>query len=363
VSDASIGVGVLGYAFMGRAHSSAYRRLPQVAAGLPLRPRLVAIAGRDTRSVAAAASRFGYERYVTDWMELISDPEIQLFDNCGPNGLHAEPTCAAAEAGKHVLCEKPLARNADEALSMWRAVERAGVQHLCGFNYRFVPAVRLARQVLEAGDIGEIHHFRASYLQEWGATTERLWRFDRETAGSGALGDLGAHVIDLARYLVGEVEEVSALVRTFQPDRAVDDAFVAVASLAGGALATFEATRLAPGRKSSLRWEINGSRGSLGFDLERPNVLLRSRGECGFTERLVTEPDDPFMSWWWPPGHVIGWEHTFVHEIEHFLGAIAGRNTVAPHAATFEDGYRVAEVCDAIERSAASGRREVVVYR
>jgi predicted dehydrogenase len=358
-----IGVGMLGYAFMGRAHANGYRTLAYMAWPPPLQPRLVSIAGRDADAVGEAARRYGFERSVTDWKELVSDPEVELFDNSGPNSLHAEPTLAAAEAGKHVICEKPLARDASESFEIWRRVEATGVVHMCAFNYRFVPAVRLARQMLEAGDLGELHHFRGSYLQDWGATTDEVWRFDKAAAGSGALGDLGAHVVDLARYLVGEIAEVAGVVRTFQPGRTVDDAFEAAVAFAGGAVGTIEASRFAAGRKNAFTWEINGSKGSVAFDLERPNELRLSEGGAGFRTLLVTQPDHPFIGWWWPPGHVIGWEHTFVHELEHLLGAIAGRNAVAPHGATFQDGYRAAEVCDAIARSSESSRRESVAYR
>jgi predicted dehydrogenase len=234
---------------------------------------------------------------------------------------------------------------------------------MCAFNYRFVPAVRLARQLIEAGEIGEIHHFRGRYLQEWGTTDAATWRFEKEAAGSGALGDLGAHVIDLARYLVGEIAAVAAVTATFKPGREVDDAFEASVRFVDGAVGTIEASRFAPGRKNALSWEINGSKGSLAFDLERLNELQVSEGTSGFRTRLVTEADDPFWQWWWPHGHVIGWEHTFVHELHHLLGAIAGKNEVAPHGATFADGYRAAEVCDAVLRSAATGRREEVEYR
>lgn len=357
-----IGVGMLGYGFMGKAHVNAYRTLPAVVWPPPLRPRLVSLAGRNENAVSEAAVRYGFERAVTDWRDLAADPEVQLFDDCGPNDLHAEPTVAAAEAGKHVFCEKPLARDAREAYETWRRVAATGVVHMCAFNYRFVPAVRRARELLEAGSLGEVHHFRGTYLQDWGDTTENLWRFDKTAAGSGALGDLGAHVVDLARYLVGEIEAVSGTLRTFAPGRSVDDAFVALVDFAGGAVGTIEASRLAPGRKNAFDWEINGSRGSLAFALERPNELQVSDGGSGFRTVLVTEPTDPFMGWWWPPGHVLGWEHAFVHEVEHLLGAIAGRNAIAPHGATLEDGYRAAEVCDAIERSAAAQRRVPVVF-
>jgi predicted dehydrogenase len=324
---------------------------------------LTSICGRTASAVEAAARRYDVARATTDWHELVDDPDVQLVDICGPNDLHAEVAIAALTAGKHVLCEKPLGRSADEALAMLRAAELSGLQHMCAFNYRFVPAVRLAQQLIDAGELGQLHHFRASYLQDWGTTDDKLWRFDKDAAGSGALGDLGAHLIDLARYLAGEVLSVTAMTRTFRPGRAVDDAFAAVAELEGGTLATFEATRVASSNKNALRWELNGSDGSLAFDLERPNELLTAQGGGGFKRRLVTEPSDPFAEWWWPPGHVIGWEHSFVHEIEHLLGAIAGRNAVAPHGATFQDGYRAAEVCDAIQRSADSGRHEEVVYR
>jgi predicted dehydrogenase len=359
----SIGIGMLGYAFMGKAHANGYKTLAYMAWPPPLVPRLVSIAGRNAEAVAAAAARYGFERSVTDWRELVTDPEVQLFDNSGPNNLHAEPTIAAAEAGKHVICEKPLGRTADESYDVWQRVEATGVKHMTAFNYRFVPAVRLARQLIDAGELGEIHHFRGRYLQEWGPTTEEAWRFDKEAAGSGALGDLGAHVVDLARYLVGEIASVSASTRTFMPGRSVDDAFEAVAEFEHGAVGTIEATRFAAGRKNAFSWEINGSKGSLVFDLERLNELQWSEGTSGFRTILVSESDHPFWEWWWPHGHIIGWEHTFVHELTHLLDAIANDGDVAPHGATLEDGYRAAEVCDAILRSAESGRREAIEYR
>jgi predicted dehydrogenase len=358
-----IGVGMLGYAFMGKAHANGYKTLSYMAWPPPLRPRLVSIAGRDESAVAEAAGRYGFERYVTDWREQVADPDVQLFDNGGPNNLHAEPTIAAAEAGKHVFCEKPLGRTADESYEIWRRVAATGVKHMTAFNYRFVPAVRLAREMLEAGELGDALHFRGRYLQEWGTTTADAWRFHKDDAGSGALGDLGAHVIDLARYLVGEISSVSASMRTFMDGREVDDAFEAVVEFEGQALGTIEATRFAAGRKNAFGWEINGTKGSLAFDLERLNELHHSDGTNGFRTILVSEADHPFWEWWWPHGHMIGWEHSFVHEIHHLLTAIAGAGDGAPHGATFEDGYRAAEVCDAIVRSSESGRREDVRFR
>ncbi len=367
---APIGIGMLGYAFMGKAHANGYKTLAYMTWPPPLRPELVAIAGRNEEAVAEAARRYGFAEHVTDWRALISDDRIGLFDNAGPNNLHAEPTIAAAEAGKHVICEKPLGRDAAESFDTWQRVRAAGVKHMCAFNYRFVPAVRLAREIIEAGDLGDIHHFRGAYLQEWGTTSAEVWRFDKSLAGSGALGDIGAHVIDLARYLVGEIATVSARLATFAPGREVDDAVEAVVGFENGAAGTIEATRFATGRKNAFRWEINGSKGSLAFDLERINELQvhfadTTPGERaqGFRTVLVSEPDHPFWQHWWPQGHVIGWEHTFVHELHHLLTAIRDDTDIAPHGATLEDGYRAAEVCDAMLRSSEQGTREEVTYR
>jgi predicted dehydrogenase len=374
----TIGVGMLGYGFMGKAHSNAYKTLPYMAWPPPYVPQLVSIAGRNEEAVSEAAQRYGFEGYVTDWHALVDDDRVQVFDNAGPNNLHTEPSVAAAEAGKHVICEKPLGRDAAESYDAWQRVDAAGVKHMCAFNYRFVPAVRLAREMIAAGELGDIFHFRGRYLQEWivDADFPMVWRLSKDVAGSGALGDLGAHVIDLARYLLGqEVESVSALTRTFVEEREgqkvdVDDAFEAAVRFSEGAVGTLEASRFCPGRKNALSFEINGSKGSIAFDLERLNELNvhlagSSPGEQaqGFRNVLVSEADHPFWEWWWPHGHIIGWEHSFVHEIHHLLSAIREDSEVAPHGATFEDGYRCAEVCDAIVRSAESGAREAVSYR
>ena len=363
-----IGIGMLGYAFMGKAHSSAFLNVRHIAWPPPLLPRLVAIAGRDQAAVAEASARYGYERWTTDWRDIVSDPSIGLFDNGGPNSAHAEPTIAAAEAGKHVLCEKPLGRTADEAYEIWSKVAPTGVKHLCGFNYRFVPAVRLAYELIQAGDLGEIRHFRARYLQDWAEDPSLdTWRFSPEDAGSGAIGDLATHVIDLSRFLVGEIDALSAVVKTFIPGRKVDDAIESVVEFESGAVGTIEATRLALGRRNSFQWEINGSKGSVWFDMERMNELqvFRADGDRarGAKTVLVTEADHPFMRYWWPPGHIVGWGDTFTHEIVHLLEAIAHDSDVAPYGATFEDGYRANEVSDAIVRSSAEGRRIELAYR
>jgi predicted dehydrogenase len=376
-SAPTIGVGMLGYAFMGKAHSNAWRTLAYMTWPPPLMPRLVSVAGRNAGAVAEAAERYGFCDHATDWRQVVADDRVEIFDNTGPNDLHGAPTIAAAEAGKHVICEKPLGRTADEAYEIWRRVDACGVQHLAAFNYRFVPAIRLAREMIEAGEIGEIRHYRAQYLQDWLTDPDApaTWRMNGEQAGSGALGDLGSHIVDLGRYLVGEIATVAASVRTFVGERPggtvdVDDAFSATVEFAGGALGVLEATRVAAGRKNALRFEINGTKGSLAFDLERLNELevhlvdsTPGRRAQGFRTVSVTAPDHPFLASWWPEGHVLGWEHTFVHELHHFLSAIRDGGPVTPHGADFRDGYRAAEVCDAIIRSADAGRRETVRYR
>jgi predicted dehydrogenase len=346
---------------MGKAHSRALVELQHL--DVPLRPELVSISGRNARAVEEARTRWGWAEATTDWREQVVDERISVFDNCGPNSVHAEPAIEAVRNGKHVVCEKPLARTAAESYEMWQEAERAGVHHLCAFNYRFVPAIRLARELLEAGELGEVVHFRARYLQSWAwDVDEGAWRFDPSRAGTGVLGDIGSHSIDLARYLVGEIASVAAFVRTIVPGRRVDDHFVAAVEFDNGVLATLEGSQLAPGRANSSSFEINGSKGSLAFDMERLNELEVADARV-FRRVLVTEPQHPFMRFWWPHGHVIGWGETFTHELGHLLEAIAGEHAVAPHGATFEDGYRCAEVVEAILRSAESGRREPVSYR
>src|ERR1700754_5028604 len=373
----TIGIGMLGYGFTGKAHPNAAKPLAYMPWPPPLMPELVSIAGRNEEAVASAARRYGFTDHVTDWKTIVSDPRIGVFDNSGPNNFHAEPTIAAAEAGKHVICEKPLGRTADEAYETWQRVAATGVKAMCAFNYRFVPAVRLAREIIASGDLGEIFHFRGRYLQEWiiDADFPLVWRLDKEVAGSGALGDLGAHVIDLARYLVGEIDAVSASPRTFVKDReggavTVDDAVESLVDFENGAVGTIEATRFASGRKNALQFEINGSKGSLAFDIERLNELqVHYSGSTpgalsqGFRTVVVSEADHPFWEHWWPQGHIIGWEHTIVHEIHHFLRARREGTESGAQGATRQSGYRAAEICDAMLRSAASRCREDVPYR
>jgi predicted dehydrogenase len=368
-----IGVGMLGYAFMGKAHSNAYKKLPYMMYPPVAIPDLVAICGRNEKAVTEAQKRYGYRKHYLDWHDMLADKEIQLIDNGGPNDAHAEPSIAAAKAGKHIFCEKPLARTAEEAKSMLDAVRKTKVKHQAAFNYRFVPAIRQAYDLIKSGKLGQIYHFRAVYLQEWIMPhygTPLIWRLQKSQAGSGALGDLGAHIIDLGRFLVGEIKSVSALTKTFIEERArldgkgkgkvdVDDAFVSVVEFANGAIGTLEATRFAGGRKNYNCFEINAERGSIKFNLENLNELEvfwvgeEPKETQGFHRVSVTEGYHPFISNWWPHGHIIGWEHAMVHEVNHLLDCIVNDKDVAPLGATFEDGYRCAVVCDAIVESAA----------
>jgi predicted dehydrogenase len=373
-----VGVGMLGYAFMGKAHTNAFKKIPYMVYPPPAIPRLAAIAGRDEAAVAEAARRYGYARHYTDWRDLLTDDSVQLLDNGGPNDAHAEPSIAAAEAGKHIICEKPLARTGEEAKRMLDAVNRAGVKHMVGFNYRFVPAIRQAYNLIHSGALGQIYHFRAVYLQEWimpHYNTPMIWRLDKGRAGSGALGDLGAHIIDLGRFLVGEMKSVSAMTRTFIEERPlgdgsggtgrvdVDDAFISCVEFENGAIGTLEATRFAGGRKNYEVLEINGEKGSIRFNLERMNELQvfwvgeQPKETQGFHDVLISEGYHPFWENWWPHGHIIGWEHSFVHELTHLLDCIVNDKDVAPLGATFEDGYRNAVICDAILESAATRRQ------
>ena len=374
-----IGVGMLGYAFMGKAHANALKKLPYMIYPPPAVPKLAAIAGRSEAKVREAARRYGFARAYTDWRAMLDDPEVQVFDNAGPNDLHAEPNIAAAKAGKHVISEKPLGRNAEECKLMWEAVKKARVKHQVAFNYRFVPAVRLIRNLIDAGKLGRIYHFRAAYLQEWIASEDfpMVWRLESKHAGSGALGDLGSHVVDLARYLVGEPKSLMARTETFIKQRKdaqgkmqkvdVDDAFQAIIEYRNGAVGTLEASRFCPGRKNSNTFEINAEKGSIRFNLEAMNELEvfwkeGDRDTQGFTKVLVSESYHPFWSHWWPQGHIIGWEHTFVHEFAHFFEAIVNKTKVAPHAADFEDGYKNAVICDAILQSAKERKQIDIKY-
>ncbi|QDY79866.1 Gfo/Idh/MocA family protein [Streptomyces qinzhouensis] len=381
----TLGVGMVGYAFMGAAHSQGWRNVSRVF-DLPVRPVLAAIAGRDPSAVQAAADRHGWAAAETDWRDLIARDDVQLVDICTPGDSHAEIAIAALAAGKHVLCEKPLANSVTEAAAMAAAAEAAaarGQLAMVGFNYRRVPAVAYARQLIAAGRLGALRHLRFTYLQDWLVDPEfpLTWRLRKEHAGSGALGDLGAHIVDLAQYLAGErLLGVSALAQTFVTERpllegasagladggpgdghrprgrvTVDDAALFNGRLPSGALASFEATRMAAGRKNALRFEINGELGSLAFDLERLNELsfhdhTEPASSSGFKRILVTEADHPYLAAWWPPGHALGYEHTFTHQARDLVEALA---TGAPASPSFADGLQVQRVLSAVEQSAA----------
>jgi predicted dehydrogenase len=376
-------VGMVGYAFMGAAHSQAWRTVNRVF-DLPARARMVAVCGRDAGRVSAAAARLGWEQAVTDWRQLIARDDIDLIDICTPGDSHAEIAIAALAAGKHVLCEKPLANTVAEAEAMVSAAASArarGIRAMCGYNYRRVPAVALMAELVAAGRIGTIRHVRAVYLQDWIVDPEfpLVWRLQREVAGSGALGDIGAHIIDLAQFVTGQaITGVSAVTETFVTERplpaqasglsasagngggtgrvTVDDAALFVARLSGGAVATFEATRFATGRKNGMRVEVNGSLGSLAFDLERLNELefydaTQPPALQGFSRILVTENNHPYISAWWPPGHTIGYEHSFTHQARDLIEALALDRDPRP---SFEDALQVQRVLEAVQRSAAS---------
>jgi predicted dehydrogenase len=368
-----LGIGMVGYAFMGRAHSQAWRTVGRFF-DLPFTPRLAAICGRDRARVAAAADRLGWAAWETDWKRLVDRDDVDLVDVCTPGSSHAEISIAALEAGKHVLCEKPLANTVDEARAMAAAADRAaakGVRAMVGFNFRRVPAVALARELIAAGRLGTIRHVRGAYLASHMLDPESpmVWRLDAAQAGSGALGDLGAHAIDLAQHLAGDrIAGVSALTETFVRERpladgsgargqvSVDDAALFIARFAGGAVGGFEATRFATGHDEGLRVELNGELGSVVWELDALNQLrlfdaTEEPATQGFRTIQVTRADHPYAGAWWPDGHTIGYEHTFTHEIRDLLHAIADGRDPAP---SFAEGLQVQEVLDAVQRSAAS---------
>ncbi len=367
-----VGIGVLGHDGVARAHLLAIQRVPTIFWPPPVHPLLVALAGRSADRLQQAAQRYGAQATYADWRRMIEDPRVQILINAGPNDVHAEACIAAASRGLHVLCEKPLARTTGEAAQMRDAVAAAGIVHMTGYNYRFLPAVQLARRFIREGQLGELYHFRARYCDDSMVDPQVPygWRHSRARAGSGVIGDLAAHAVDLARYLVGEISAVSAAARIFVDHRSrreggegtvdVEDAIEAVVEFSNGAIGTLEASTFCPGRKNFLSFELNGSGGSLVFNLERLNELdlyLRDDGANGFRTVLVTEAHHPFGGTWWPPGHTLGWEHTFVHQLHRFLTAVAGQGTVEPEGATFEDGYRCAAVCDLLDQAAREGRR------
>ncbi|NBU65177.1 MAG: gfo/Idh/MocA family oxidoreductase [Chloroflexia bacterium] len=375
----SIGVGLVGYKFMGKSHSNAYRQVKHFFPDCAFTPEMTALCGRDEAAVKQAAIDMGWNGYETDWKKLVTRQDIGLVDVSTPGDSHASIAIAAASEGKHVFCEKPLANTLSEARAMAEAVKKNGVVGMVNFNYRRVPAVQLAKRLIQDGRIGKIYHWRAVYLQDWimDPNFPLVWRLQKDIAGAGTLGDLGAHSIDLARMLVGEISEVTGMTETFIKQRpllagttgglgaaasaemgevTVDDAALFMTRFANGAVGTFEATRFANGRRNYNSFEINGSKGSIVFNLERMNELQvlfndDAADVQGFRTILVTEGVHPYMSAWWPAGHIIGWEHTFTHGVYDLINGIA--KNVSPEP-TFDDGVRCQAVLDAIEKSASN---------
>jgi predicted dehydrogenase len=371
----TIGVGMLGAGFIGMIHAYALRNVELVKQRPDPMPRLVSVADLDRDARARCRDRFGWADDTADWQAVVADPRVGLFVNAAPNHLHLDPTVAAAKAGKHVFCEKPLAQDADTAFRLWSETAHTGVVHQCAFIFRFVPALRLAREIIQSGQIGEVLHFRSSYLMSTALepTQPMSWRFDRAIAGSGAIGDLGAHHVDQARCLVGEIAEIAAIGKTHVPERDgrrvdVDDAFVAVAQFANGAIGTIEGSRIAFGYGHTGRIQVDGTKGSLKFDVERLNELEVADGiSAGFRTIQAIRAGHPFADFWFDVGiqgsHPIGWMECFVHQAHHLMRAVGGAVPVGPFAATFEDGYRAAEIAETMLRSWRSGEREKVRYR
>lgn len=368
----SINIGMIGYKFMGKAHSNAYRALPMFFPK-SIRPKMKVICGRNQKGVAEAATQFGWEEYVTDWKELVNREDIDLIDINAPSNVHKEVAIAAAKAGKHLYCEKPLALTLKDSREMLTAAEAAGVKHMVGFNYRFTPAVILAKKLIEEGRLGEIYHFRGWFLQDWLTDPDHplLWRLQKEIAGSGAHGDLGAHLIDMAHYLVGEISEVIGMNETFIKERplpqhmtglsesnekgpvTVDDATLFLARFSNGALGSFEATRFATGHRSTNSFEINGSKGSVIFDFERMNELQvyfkdDEDDVQGFRRVLATDPAHAYSEAWWPAGHAIGYEHTFTHAFVELMEAFREDRQPVPN---FLDGVKCQQVLEAVDLS------------
>lgn len=373
-----LNVCLIGYKFMGKAHSQAWRTVGRFF-DLDAQPVMKVVCGRDTEAVAAFAERWGWEDSSSDWKTAVARDDVDVVDVSTPGHTHAEISIAAAEAGKHVYCEKPLTFTVADGKQMLDAVRKAGVKHMVNFNYRRCPAVSLAKQMIEAGDIGEVRHVRCTYLQDWLVDPEfpMNWRLRKDAAGSGAHGDLGAHSIDLARFLAGEIAEVVGLKKTFITERpaegtsdgltatagegteqvTVDDTSIFLAKFANGATGTFEATRLAPGRKNYNRFEINGSKGSLVWCFEDLNILeyystTDPGTQQGFRRIIATEGDHPYVGAWWPPGHMLGYEHGFCNAVYDLTQAIANNQDCTPD---FLDGVQCVAVLEAVDQSEESG--------
>ncbi len=360
---------MIGYKFMGKAHTNAYRQAAYFF-DPPVKPKLRVVCGRDTAKVAKFAARWGWERAVGDWRQVIEDPEVRIVDICSPNNTHCEIALAALQAGKIVACEKPLAMNGDEAARMAAAARQSGRINTVWFNYRRVPAIAFARQLVDEGRIGRVFHFRATYLQDWtlDPSVPLVWRMDKAVAGSGVTGDLHSHIVDISNYLAGDIESVAGTSRIFVAERErpeggrvpveIEDASIFVAQYAGGAIGHFEATRFANGRKNGNTFELNGDRGSIYFNLEDMSRLwyFDSRDPKhvqGWRELSVWEECHPYMKNWWVPGCAIGYEHTFANQAADLLNAVADGKPMTPD---FDDGLKCQLVLDAVLEAAASER-------
>ncbi len=361
----ALGFGLLGYGFMGKAHSNALRTIGYMFWPSAARPELVAIAGRTQAGVAEAATRYGYASYTTDWHDLVSDPRVEVFDNVSTDAAHVGPTLAAIAAGKHVICEKPLATNAADALRLYEAATRAGVKHLVCFNYRFFPAVRLAWELVHGGELGQLYQARFRYSQEWRAGPDGPL-----PSPSGVQAIIACHAVDQARFLCGEIISVQAAITSpvTTPARLYrggpvdqDDVVAMVGRFESGLVATIDASLVSPGRRNHLAWELNGSKGSVAWSLEDPNILRVYRRDggrtSGFTEVIACEADHPLVGPWWPSGHVLGWEHGHANMLAHFIDAVASGHEVGPYGATFLDGLRAAQVAEAASEAAGTGCR------
>lgn len=365
-----LNIALIGYGFMGRAHSNAWRQV-RAFFDVPYEPVLKVICGRDETKLKHVAGSFGWHEYSTSWESVVNRPDIDVIDICSSGETHLPIAVAAAEAKKIVFCEKPLANTLNEAKQMLEAVNANGCLHMICHNYRRAPAVAYASQLVAAGRIGTVNHYRGTYLQDWlvNPAFPHVWRLEKARAGSGALGDLLSHSIDLSRYLVGEITEVSALLKTFTHERSsgeqvkaveVDDAALSLVRFDTGAIGSIEASRFATGRKNQNRFELNGTSGSIVFNLERMNELelyVEEGPESGFRTIQVTDKQHPYIEGWWPPGHIIGYEHTFTHTVLDLLKAIAADVLPSPN---FEDGVRNQAVMDAVERAARSRKWESV---
>lgn len=368
-----LGVGMIGYGFMGRAHSNAYDRGRRAFWALNPDIELVSIAGRNQQGVSAAAERYGFRRWETDWRRTVADPDVALVNVCAWHDVHADASIDAARRGKHVVCEKPIALTVDEARRMRDAAVAAGIVHRVAFNYRFAPAVITARRLIADGVLGRIHRARISYLIGGLASPTTPWFWDDRV--SGVLLNLGSHVIDMARYLIGEPVKVNGLIgrayaerpmrgdpATLRPIEA-DDSVVAAVEFENGALGCLEASWLCSGRNNQFSFEVNGSDGSVVWDLEDFNWLgVHRSDQRGFEKILITNPDDPFMQGWWPPGHQLGWEHLHANLMHEFLLAVSGNPLTDTNGATFEDGYRVAVITEAIAESSRTDRSVRISY-